>query len=432
MGMSPEVAPQGLRMINMFPHPYIRRWLATVAAFGLLAGCWRGPEDSGKPRIRIASYTSSPAEIGLMRDLVAEFNVANPDVEAVYEPVPGAYYPKLLTMLVSRTAPDVFYLDVVEFEPFLAKNVLLPLDGFVAKSKVTRRDAFIPALWDAFANRGQVYGIAKDFNAMALFYNKRHFEAANVPFPDATWDLARFREAAKQLTRPVDGKPVAGFALTHDNVDRYLPIAKMFGAPLYDAEGQCAIDAPRALEAMSWYSGLKLRDRVAIYPSEVGSSWTGDAFGRGAAAMAWEGGWLVPYLEETFPKLSYGVAPLPRGPAGRSNFLFTVAYAVPRTTKHPEAAWRLIEHLTSPASQARVTFAVPSRRAEAAVYVRDNPAYAPIVAGAEGALPFAFGAKSSRVKDRLGVAVQEIFLGAKPVDRALGDAAAHIDRINRL
>lgn len=413
-------------------HRPLRSLVAALAVATGVAACKAADDAGGKPRIRIASYTSSPAEIGLMKTLVAEFNQANPDVEAVYEPVPGAYYPKLLTMLVSRTAPDVFYLDVVEFQPFLAKDVLLPLDGFVAKSKQTKREAFIPALWDAFTRDGHVYGLAKDFNAMALFYNRRHFDAAKEPYPDATWDLARFRAAAKRLTRPVDGKPVAGFALTHDNVDRYLPIAKMFGAPLYAPDGTCAIDAPRAVEAMSWYTGLKLQDHAAIYPSEVGSSWTGDAFGREAAAMVWEGGWLVPYLKETFPGVKYGVAPLPKGPAGRSNFLFTVAYAVPKTTKHPEAAWRLIEHLTSPAAQARVTFAIPSRKNAADAYVKANPDYAPIVAGAEGAMPFAFGPKSGKVKGRLGVAVQEIFLGAKPVDRALADAAAHVDRMNRL
>ncbi len=430
--MSEEPIHTALRMITALSQPNIRRTATVLLTAAFLAACKGGTDDGGKARIRIASYTSSPAEIGLMKELVAEFNQANPDIEAVYEPVPGAYYPKLLTMLVSRTAPDVFYLDVVEFKPFLAKNVLLPLDEFVAKSKVTRRETFIPALWDAFTDQGHVYGLAKDFNAMALFYNKRHFEAAKEPFPDATWDLERFRQAALRLTRPVDGQPVAGFALTHDNVDRYLPIAKMFGAPLYGPDGSCAIDEPKAIEAMNWYTGLKLRDKAAIYPSEVGSSWTGDAFGREAVSMAWEGGWLVPYLAETFPKVSYGVSPLPKGPAGRSNFLFTVAYAVPRTTAHPEAAWRLIEHLTSPASQARVTFAIPSRRAEADGYVAHNPVYASIVAGADGAMPFAFGPKSSRVKDRLGVAVQEIFLGAKPVERALGDAAAHIDRMNRL
>jgi multiple sugar transport system substrate-binding protein len=408
-----------------------RRRLALLALTALLAAC-KGGEEGGKPRLRIASYTSSEAEIGLMKTLVAEFNAANPDVEAVYEPVPGAYYAKLLTMLVSRTAPDVFYLDVVEFRPFLAKDVLLPLDGFVAKSAATRRERFIPALWDAFTRDGHVFGVAKDFNAMALFYNKHYFDAAGLAYPDASWDLGRFREAAKALTREVDGKPVSGFALTHDNVDRYLPVAKMFGASLYGPDGSCAIAAPAAVDAMNWYAGLKLKDHAAIYPSEVGSSWTGDAFGRGNVAMAWEGGWLVPYLRETFPKLPYGVAPLPKGPAGRSNFLFTVAYAIPRTTAHPEAAWRLVEHLTSPEAQARVTFAIPSRKAEAAAYVRRDPVYAPIVAGAEGAMPFAFGAKSGRVKDRLGVAVQEIFLGAKPVERALGDAASHIDRMNRL
>lgn len=187
-----------------------------------------------------------------------------------------------------------------------------------------------------------------------------------------------------------------------------------------------------AIEAMDFYAGLKKRDGSAIYPSEVGSSWTGDAFGRGDAAMVYEGGWLIPYLADSFPKLRYGVAELPAGAKGRSNFLFTVAYVIPRTSRHPEAAWKLIEFLTSARSQAQVSFALPSRKAESAAYVRKHPEYRPILAGAAYAQPYEFGPRGDRVKDRLGVAVQEVFLGAKDARSALSDACAEIDRITRL
>jgi multiple sugar transport system substrate-binding protein len=254
------------------------------------------------------------------------------------------------------------------------------------------------------------------------------FDEAKLEYPDASWDLERLRATAKRLTRP--GR--AGFALTHDNVDRYLPIARMFGARLFDDRGDLAIASPPASEALRWYSGLKLVDGAAIYPSEVGTSQVGDAFGRGLAAMAFEGSWIIPYLRETYPDLRWGVAPLPRGPAGRSNFLFTVAYVIPKSSKHPEAAWKLIEYLTSPAAQARVTFALPSRRAQAAEYVASRPEYRPVLEGAGYAMPYDFGPKGDRVKSRLGSMVEEVFLGAKEADAALADAARDIERLNEL
>jgi multiple sugar transport system substrate-binding protein len=183
---------------------------------------------------------------------------------------------------------------------------------------------------------------------------------------------------------------------------------------------------------MDYYAGLKLKDHAAIYPGEVGSSWSGDAFGRGNVAMAFEGGWLVPYLRDTFPALKYGVAELPKGPQGRSNFLFTVSYVIPQCSKHPEAAWKVIEYLTSEAAQARVDFALPSRTAVSKRYAEKHPEYKAIVSGAEYAQPYDFGPKGDRIRNRLGGAVQEIFLGVKGSKQALDDAAGEIDQVMKL
>lgn len=403
-------------------------WVACAACL-LLVAC-PGDEQGaagGKTRLRFSGYAGNPAETDLVRKLVAEFNAAQSEIEVRYEPVPGQYNPKILTMLVAGTAPDVFYLDIAVFKPFLGKNVLRPLDDDLARARIDKRE-FLPTLIDAFSDKGTLYGVPKDFNAYALFYNRDMFDEAKLAYPDESWDLERLREAAKRLTRP--GR--AGFVLTHDNVDRYLPVARMFGARLFEDDGRIAIGSPAASKALRWYAGLKLEDRVAIYPSEVGTSQVGDAFGRGLAAMAFEGSWIIPYLRETYPDVRYGVAPLPRGPAGRSNFLFTVAYVIPKTSKHPDAAWKLIEYLTSPKAQARVTFALPSRHAEAAKYVAARPEYRAVLEGAGYGVPYDFGPKGDRVKGRLGVMVQEVFLGAKDADTAVADAARDLERLSEL
>jgi multiple sugar transport system substrate-binding protein len=406
-------------------------WLAALACTLLIAGCaGEDVESGGKIRIRVSGYTGNPAETDLVSALVAEFNRSQEGIEAVYEPVPGQYYPKILTMLVAGTAPDVFYLDIAYFRPFLAKNILRPLDPYLARSSV-RAEHFLPTLWATFTHDGRVYGIPKDFNTLALFYNKDMFDGRKVPYPDARWDLDTFRAVAQRLTE-APGERRYGFVLTHDDIDRYLPIARMFGARLFDAAGRCVIDSPQARQAMDYYAGLALVDKSAIYPSEVGTTKAYDVFGRGLAAMVFEGSWLIPYLRQFFPGVRYGTAGLPAGPRGRSNFLFTVAYVIPRTSRQPDAAWTLIEFLTSETVQERITFAVPSRRMASDRYVRTHPEYRPILDAAAHAQPYEFGPKGDRVRERLGSMVQEVFLRTKPVPRALADAARDIDQINRL
>jgi multiple sugar transport system substrate-binding protein len=407
-----------------------RQTLAALGAVGLGAavGCRSAdPAAAGRTAIRFSGYAGNPAETDLVRKLVADFNASQRDVHVVYEPVPGQYYPKMLTMLVADTAPDVFYLDIVYFKPFLSKNILRPMDDLMRASGMDR-EAFLPSLINAFSQDGQVWGIPKDFNALALFYNRALFEKAGEELPTADWDLERLRQAAKRLS--VGG--ASGFALTHDDADRYLPIARKFGAELFGPDGRCTLASPEAEHAMAYYHGLKHEDRAAIYPAEVGAKWTGDAFGRGAAAMVFEGSWLIPYLRDSFPDLAYGVTQLPRGPMARSNFLFTVAYVIPKACKNVEAAWKLIEFLTSEASQAQVTFALPSRGSISARYASEHAEYQSVLDGAGYAQPFEFGKRGDRVKDRLGVMVQEVFLGAKTGPKALADAAKDIDRLTKL
>ena len=405
----------------------------TCGALALAAFATAGPAchrrasgAEGKITIRLSGYVGNPAETNLMAELVREFNASQSAIDVVYEPIPGQYYPKLLAMLVSKTAPDVFYLDSAWFKPFLAKQkILVKLDDYMAASGMKKED-FVPALVDAFsAPDGSMYGIPKDFNALALFYNKDSFDKAGMAYPTADWSLDDLEAGAKKLTR--NGQ--YGFVLSSDKIDRWIPIANTFGATTFDANGKCGLSTPDAIASLEYYAGLKLKDHAAIYPSEVGANYAEDAFGRQMVAMAYDGSWLIPYLKESNPEVRYGVSELPHGPRGRSNFLFTVSYAIPQTSEHPKEAWKLIEFLASEASQSKVTFALPSRRSISAKYAAEHPEYQPVLAGAAYAKPFDFGPKGSRVQPRLEVAIQETFLGAKSPRQALVDACEEIDRI---
>lgn len=403
-----------------------------LVLLGLLGCRPAEPESPGRVSIRLSGYAGNPAETELMQKLVGDFNRAQEAVHVRYEPVPGSYYPKVLTMLAGGTAPDVLYLDILYFKPFLAKRkILRPLNDLISRSRMDPA-AFIPSLLNAFRDGETIYGIPKDFNTLGLYYNRDAFSREGLADPDATWDLSRFRQAAITLTGRHDKRQQYGFALAPDTADRFLPIAFMFGASLFGPDGKCAIASPEGIRAMEFYAGLKRVDHAAVFPSEVGSSWSGDAFGRQDAAMAFEGSWLTPYLQTTFPDLPYGVAELPKGPAGRSNFLFTVAYVIPQSSKHVDAAWQLIEFLTSEEAQSQVTFALPSREAISRQYVAAHPEYRPILEAAAYAQPYDFGPQGPRITERLGVALQEVLLGVKDAATALQDAAGDIDRLNQL
>jgi multiple sugar transport system substrate-binding protein len=402
---------------------------STLALGGLVAGCRTRTANDGRIPIRLSGYVGNPAETGLLAALIREFNEQQTRIHVAYEPIPGQYYPKLLAMLVSGTAPDVFYLDTTSFRPYLSKKkILLPLNPFLAKG-ATKEEDFIPELLSAFTDNGTIYGIPKDFNTHGLFYNKEMFDAAGLTYPGDDWDLERLRDVARKLTKP---HGPAGLILNLDSVDRFLPIARSYGAELFGPDGNCSLASAEGVAALDFYSGLQLKDRAAIQPGEVGAKYVEEAFGRRMGAMCLLAGWGIAYLEESNPDVKYGIATMPRGPKTASNLLFSVAYSIPQSSKHPEAAWELIEFLTSAAAQSRVTFAIPSRRATSESYVATHPLHRALLDGAKLARPYEFGAKGTRVEACISVAMQQVFIGGRSSHDALADAATEIDRITRL
>lgn len=120
------------------------------------------------PVVRLSGWTSSPAEDNLVRQILLDCGVSNPDVRVKYEPIPANYGQVIRTEVAAGTEPDIYYMDIFEFPFFAGEGVLQPLDDYMAEQGISRDD-FIASLINAFTFDGQTYGIPKDFNTLALF-----------------------------------------------------------------------------------------------------------------------------------------------------------------------------------------------------------------------------------------------------------------------
>jgi multiple sugar transport system substrate-binding protein len=413
--------------------------VSCLALIALLGGCSLSLGGQGKT-IRLSGYTSSPGEIHLMQDLIKEFQQKNPEIRVSYEPIPGNYVPKILTMLVSGTAPDVFYLDSLYFPSFLSKGVLLPLDDYMASSSVSAAD-FFPTLVRAFSDGGKIYGIPKDFNALALYYNMDIFCEEMRSYPNDVWTWDDLEATALKFTKMVSGTKRYGICLPGDDATRWLPFAFANGADIFNVERtRCIIASSEAVGALSFYSSFEMKSHSSVPPSALGSPSATDAFAKQKAAMVIEGGWLAAYLKEQYPKVRFGIAELPRTPSvvkgaaglgtgGRSNLLFTVAYAIPKTSRNAAAAWRLIDYLTRPEQQLRITYALPSRVSVKDEYLKRFSEYGAIFNAAQYGKPDQFGKRGARVIEILGHCTQRVFLAGDSPTKALNAAQ---DELNSL
>jgi multiple sugar transport system substrate-binding protein len=377
--------------------------------------------------IRLSGWVSSPAETALLESLLYRFSVENPDILVKYEPITGDYRQALLTAIASGTEPDVFYMDIFWWEELARNDTILPLDDLMASTGTSKED-FIPSLIDAFTFNGQVYGIPKDFNTLGMFYNTELFDAAGLDYPTDDWTWDDLKSAAEQLTDTSDANaPVYGFCTPPDPGRFPAFVFQSGGTVMSEDFSETTLDSEEAIAAAEFYTSFRNEDIGAI-PADLGEGWQGTLFGKGQCAMVYEGGWLIPYLRDSFPNTQYGVVLPPAGPGGEGNLIFTVAWGISKNTENPEAAWRVVEFLTNEASQQTVLesgFALPSRASlQESEYFTNNPNAATIFRGAtEGARPFFWGSVGSDVNDQMQKALERIFTEGQAVEESLQEAA---------
>ncbi len=385
--------------------------------------------EKPKIEVRLSGWTASPEEENILRSSLYDFSVDNPDILVKYEPITEEYWAKIMTMVTAGTEPDIYYMDIFQFPFYAEKAVLMPIDDLMATTSTEKAD-FIDTLINAFSHDGKVYGIPKDFNTLGLFYNKKMFEEANLDEPTDDWTWDDLKSAAAALTKA--DEDIYGVGVPADAGRFPIFVFQNGGQIMSDDFSDTLLDSEEAIEAAEFYTGLR-DEGTGIIPSDVGTGWQGEAFGKGNLAMVYEGGWLIPYLTSQFPDIEFGAVIPPAGPVGEGNLMFTVAYVISKNCEHPEEAWKVINYLTGIENQTKVLysgFALPSRKALLDdPYFEENPVSATIFRGAEIGTPFMWGLHGSDVNEKMGQALEKVYLeGVSPAD-ALKEAAEELREI---
>jgi multiple sugar transport system substrate-binding protein len=199
---------------------------------------------------------------------------------------------------------------------------------------------------------GQQFGLPRDQNVIALYYNKKLFDAAKLPYPDDTWDWAKLIEVGHKLTidKNGDGKPDQWglYTETTDMENYWSSLVWQNGGDILSPDGKTTVlDSTQASGGLQFLQDLIWKEKIVPDPALFAE--TGDAFEQGKAAMEVNGSWLVATDEAA--NLKFGIAPLPKGPAGRATSVNPTGAVIYKGTKNPDAAWAFVKYLASPAAQ---------------------------------------------------------------------------------
>lgn len=306
---------------------------------------------SGK--IRFYTWASKSQIDEYKAEIAKTFTTQYPNVQVRFETSQSNYFQNLLTFMSSGQEPDVFQMEPGEIMPFLTADKLEPLDSYMAKSAKFNTTMLWPINNSAYRydgsklGNGKLYSIIKDWSPdYMLFYNKKHFDQAKIPYPSSetpmTWD--EFHTLMQKLTVK-EGSTVKRYGLLMD----YVPYKQMVqfivqnGGSWFNSNQDIKLSDTKTRTALDYFFNLVRDSGTGDYS---GANFGAYLFGNGGVSMYFGGRWLVTDYKWLENGIDLGVAPPPVPTAGSPKKVLTaglVGISISKSCRNKQAAWKFVE-----------------------------------------------------------------------------------------
>ena len=160
------------------------------------------------------------------------------------------------------------------------------------------------------------------------------------------------------------GEPNKGFAMNGwwANYGAFMNAAG--GGFFNEDRTECALDTPESIAGLQQVVDIYDADLAIPFGEDGEAAWKA-----GTVGMFTNGRWATPGARDV--PFNWDVVQMPTGPGGtQGNWLFWGAYVVNANTENPEAAWKLVQDLTSAETQAQISELganIPSRQSQEAI-----------------------------------------------------------------
>jgi len=339
--------------------------LVLLAVSGLLfAG---GSGQSGGSGKKISFYYWDEEQKPGMDNVVALYTKATGvQVETTIIPW-DQYWTKMQTSLPSDTGPDVWWCNAAHTFEYYPAGWAQELQSYVDRDKVDM-SKFPAALNQIYSYKGKVYGIPKDYDTIALFYNKGIFDAKKVPYPTDNWTWTDLRSAAEKLT---DGK-VCGFCVEPTGQTIVYPwILTNNGTLMSDDRRVFHFNSPETIAALKELKRY-VDDGLAPTMATIGETDGETLFEGGLLAMYTSGCWVnKPFSDALGNNLGVVRFPISKKPA---NVIAGLAICMSSRSKSKDEAWGLIkEFATLEGNEAQANVVLPAYSGAESAWFKNFP-----------------------------------------------------------
>jgi multiple sugar transport system substrate-binding protein len=368
-------------------------------------------------------------ETDMIHGGIKAFNEAQNEYRIDARILPAAQIPtELIKAVATGSVPDLVTLDNPVVASFSAQGTLTDLTDWIVQSQTIRPGVYLKGPWDSVQWKGRSYGVPRDANTIALYYNADMFRQKGLDpdKPPRTW--SELRAAAEKLRDR--SKSVYGLAFcavqAEEGTFQWLPF-------LHQAGGSVdKLDQPEAADALNFWAGMVKDDVVSRDVINMRQYEAANTFMAGNSAMVLGGPWELPRMQNE-AKFDWRLALLPvkDGKDIQASPLGGYDFVVPKGARQIEGAFRFIEAMSRPEVLAegwktgrlapRTDVTVPNP-----LWPQAYSIYKEQVQSARARGPHPQWPDISRA---IQTAMQEALTGTRPADAALKDAARKIQPI---
>ncbi len=197
---------------------------------------------------------------------------------------------KIIVQCKGGIGPDIFNVyGRWMLVDFVRTNVLMPLEehtetygfGLDTTWPTVKEEISYVHIDPATGEKRRVqYTYPLNVNANVIFFHKRHFDEAGLPYPEGDWTWDEFLEVSRKLIhRGSDGR-IDRYAVGTFEFLEATALVWQFGGDWFDPTGTyCIADSPEVIEAMTFLHRMIVIDRVMPSVAERDAMGTKGGFG---------------------------------------------------------------------------------------------------------------------------------------------------------
>ena len=295
------------------------------------------------------SFWSRDSTKDLVEPLINKFNASHAtQIKVTFIPA-DQYIQKLATAFAGGEAPDLIAVDLIYMPSFAAAGQVTDI------TKQAKALPYYDQLSSSHMRLGtynnRIYSLPFAAEGSVLLYNKDLFRKAGLDPEKPPTSLMEVAEYSRKITALGNG--TYGFYLSGScagcNAFVTLPLIWASGGDVLNQDGTAATVASDASTkgVLDWLHQQWVDKQIPESAKvDTGTDFL-NAFTSGKIGMAGSGAFAIATLKTQFPKIDFGVTPLPGLTGGTASFAGGDTIAIPQGSKHVDQAFEFMNWFLS-------------------------------------------------------------------------------------